>query len=162
MLLQGRNAIKIDSTKTPSDVALLGRTSSEVFVMLVVVVVPFLFFVLLLLFILLSFLFLIHCFSSSALTHSWTIARFLRPFYTFSPAYCRLNRDTFILTFPRSSFQFYRKIHFTSATILSGDLFLPTSVFYLTLLLHRNFTCFYQGLPESRQLFLKFAGLHTD
>ena len=37
-------------TKTPSDVTLLGRTSSEVFVMLVVVVHSFLFFILLLLF----------------------------------------------------------------------------------------------------------------
>ena len=38
-------------TKTPSDVTLLGRTSSEVFVMLVVVVHSFLFFILLLFFI---------------------------------------------------------------------------------------------------------------
>ena len=37
--------------KTPSDVTLLGRTSSEVFVMLVVVVHSFLFFILLLFFI---------------------------------------------------------------------------------------------------------------
>ena len=38
-----------------------------------------------------------------------------------------------------------------SATVLSGH-FLPTGVFYLALL-HRHFTCVYQGLPGSRQFF---------
>ena len=45
-------------TKTPSDVTLLGRTSSEVFVMLVVVVHPFLFFILWLFFIFLLLFFI--------------------------------------------------------------------------------------------------------
>ena len=49
-------------------------------------------------------LFFIHCFSTSSLTLPWTIAKFLNPFYTFSPAHRRVIRDTFILTFPRSSF----------------------------------------------------------
>ena len=42
-----------------------------------------------------------------------------------------------------------------SATVLSGR-FLPTGVFYLTLL-HQHFdsTCVYQGLPGSRQFFLE-------
>ena len=43
-----------------------------------------------------------------------------------------------------------------SATILRGH-FLPTGVFYLKALLPHIFatTCFYQGLPESRQFFLE-------
>ena len=74
-------------------------------------------------------LFFIHIlFSASSLTLPWTIAGFLHPFYTFSPAHRRVIRDTFI----------FRPFHLAaSATALSGH-FLPTSVFYLTLL-HRNF-----------------------
>ena len=41
-----------------------------------------------------------------------------------------------------------------SATVLRGY-FLPTGVFYLTLELHRHFTCIYQDLPGSRQFFLE-------
>ena len=42
-----------------------------------------------------------------------------------------------------------------SATVLRGH-FLPTGVFYLTLLLNIfGTTCFYQGLPSSRQFFLE-------
>ena len=42
-----------------------------------------------------------------------------------------------------------------SATVLSGH-FLPTGVFYLTLLPNIfGTTCFYQGLPGSRQFFLE-------
>ena len=42
-----------------------------------------------------------------------------------------------------------------SATVLSGH-FLPTRVFYLTLLPDSfGTTCFYQGLPGSRQVFLE-------
>ena len=36
------------------------------------------------------------CFSTSSLTLQWTIAGFLHPFYTFSPAHRRVIRDTFI------------------------------------------------------------------
>ena len=64
-------------------------------------------------------LFFIHCFSTSSLTLPWAIARFLYPFYTFSPAYRRVIRDTSILTFPSSSF-----------TVLSPALWLWVGIFY--------------------------------
>ena len=83
-----------------------------------------------------------HCFSTSSLTFPWTIPRFLHPFYTFSPAHRRAIRDTFILSFPRSSLHSFT----ASATVLSGH-FLLTDVFYLTLL-HRHFTCVYQCLAR--------------
>ena len=38
-----------------------------------------------------------HCFSTSSLTLPWTIAGFLHPFYTFSPAHRRVIRDTLLL-----------------------------------------------------------------
>ena len=87
-------------------------------------------------------------FSTSSLTLPWTIARFLDPFCTFSPAHHRVIRDTFI----------FRPFHYlltTSATVLSGH-FLLTDDFYLTLLPNIfGTTCFYQGFCGSRQLFLK-------
>ena len=52
-------------------------------------------------------------------------------------------------TFPRSSFHSFT----TSATVLSGH-FLPTGVFYLTLL-HWHFPYIHQGLTGARQLFLE-------
>ena len=66
--------------KTASDGTLLGRTSDGVFIVVVVVVVvhSILFFISFLIFILL--LFFIHCFSTSSLTHSWTIAGFYTHF----------------------------------------------------------------------------------
>ena len=74
-----------------------------------------------------SFANFIHIFfSTSSLTLPWTIARFLDPFCTFSPAHRRVIRDTFI----------FRPFHYlltASAMVLSGH-FLPTGVFYLTLL----------------------------
>ena len=92
-------------------------------------------------------MFFIHIyFSTSALALPWAIAGFLHPFYTFSPAHRRVIRDTFI-------FQPFRYLLTASATVLSGH-FLPTGVFYLTLL-HRHFTCVYQGLPRSWQFFLE-------
>ena len=39
------------------------------------------------------------CFSTSSLTLPWTIARFLHPFYTFSPAHCRVIHNTSIFNF---------------------------------------------------------------
>ena len=87
-------------------------------------------------------------FSTSSLTLPWTITRFLDPFCTFSPAHCRVIRITFI----------FRPLHYlltASATVLSGH-FLPTGVFYLTLLPNIfGTTYFYQGFPGSRQLFLE-------
>ena len=47
----------------------------------------------------------------------------------------------------------FRYLLTVSATVLSGY-FLPTGVIHLTLL-HRHFTCIYQGLPGSRQFFLE-------
>ena len=85
-------------------------------------------------------MFFIHIFFSiSFLTLPWTIARFLDPFCTFSPAHRRVIRDTFI----------FRPFHLAaSATALSGH-FLPTGVFYLTLL-HRHFNlCLSRLLWES-------------
>ena len=73
-----------------------------------------------------SFFFIHIFFSKSSLTLPWTIARFLDPFCTFSPAHRRVIRDTFI-------FQPFRYFLTTSATVLSGH-FLPTGVSYLILL----------------------------
>ena len=82
-----------------------------------------------LIFILLLLLFFICRFSLFAFSfqhHPWTIARFLDPFCTFSPAHRRVIRDFFI-------FQPFRYLLTASAMVLSGH-FLPTGVFYLTLL----------------------------
>ena len=47
-------------------------------------------------------MFFIHIYlSTSSLSLPWTIAGFLHPFYTFSPAHCRVIRDTFIFNFSR-------------------------------------------------------------
>ena len=81
-----------DSTKLPAMV-LAWENFQEVFVMLVVVVV-----------FLPHWRFFIHCLSTSSLTLPWTIAGLLHPFYTFSPAHCRVIHDTFILTFLGFSF----------------------------------------------------------
>ena len=98
----------------------------------------------------LSFFFIHIFFLTSSLTLPWTIARFLDPFCTFSPAHRRVIRDTFI----------FRPFHYlltASAMVLSGH-FLPTGVFYLTLLPDIfGTTCFYQGFPGSRQLFLEIC-----
>ena len=96
-------------------------------------------------------MFFIHMFFlTSSLTLPWTIARFLDPSCTFSPAHRRVIRDTFI-------FQPFRYLLTASATVLSGH-FLPTGVFYLTLLPDIfGTTCFYQGFPGSRQLFLEIC-----
>ena len=74
---------------------------------------------------------------------------FYTHFITFSPAHRRAIRDTFILSFPRSSLHSFT----ASATVLSGH-FLLTDVFYFTLL-HRHFTCVYQGLARGQQFFLE-------
>ena len=72
-------------------------------------------------------MFSIHIFfSTSSLTLPWTIARFLDPFCTFSPAHRRVTRETFL-------FQPFRYLLTTSATVLSGH-FLPTVISYLMLL----------------------------
>ena len=101
-------------------------------------------------------LFFIHCFSTSSLTLPWTIAGFLRPFYTFSPAHRRVIRDNFILTFPGSSFTVLPR-----ALRFWVGIFLPAGVFYLTLL-HRHFPAFIKASLGVGSSSLKFAGLHTD
>ena len=108
----------------------------------------FLFFILL--------FFLIHCFSTSSLTLPWTIAGFLHSFYTFSPARHWMIRDTFILTFPRSSFTVLpRALRFWEG------IFYPHAFFTL-----RFFTdilpAFIKTSLGAGSFSLKFAGLHTD
>ena len=71
-----------------------------------------------------------------------------RPILYFQPSPCKVICDTFI-------FQPFHHLVTASATVLSGH-FLPTGVFYLTLLpdiFHTTY--FYQGFPGSRQLFLE-------
>ena len=94
-------------------------------------------------------LFFIHIyFSTSSLTLPWTIARFLHPFYTFSPAHRRVIRDTFI--FKHSVIFLPRALRFWVGV------FYPQAFFTL-----RSFTdifdstCVYQGFPGSRQFFLE-------
>ena len=118
---------------------LLGRTSAgfcDVDLHFVVVILHF------------SMLFIHIFFLTSSLTLPWTNTSFLGPFCTFSPAHCRVICDTFI-------FQPFRYLLTASAMVLSGH-FLPTGVFYLTLLPNIfGTTCFCQGFPGSRQLFLE-------
>ena len=113
-----------------------------------------------------SFANFIHIFFlTSSLTLPWTIARFLDPFSTFSPVHRRAICDTFI-------FQPFHYFLTASATVLSGH-FLPTGVFYLTLLpnsfgtfptflahsRHFGTTCFHQAFTGSWQLlFWKLLG----
>ena len=98
----------------------------------------------------LSFFFILILFSTSSLTLPWTIARFLDPFWTSSPAHCRVIHNTFIFN---HSVIFLPRV----ATVLSGH-FLPTGIFYLTLLPDIFGTnCFYEGFPGSRQLFLEIC-----
>ena len=95
-------------------------------------------------------LFFIHCLSTSFLTLPWAIVRFLHPFCTFRPAHCRVICDNFILTFWILLLQFCRERYGFEWV------FLPTGVFYLTLLPKISATtCFYQGLSESWQFFLE-------
>ena len=135
-------------SKTPSDVTLLGRTSEDVFVMLGVVLHLFLIFIsflylhlcifILLLYLHLSFFFMHIFFSTSFLTLPWTLAGFLHPFYTFSPAHRKVTRDTFI---------FYHSVIFLPKALRSWvGIFYPQAFFIL-----RSFTniltCVYQGFP---------------
>ena len=111
-------------------------------------------FILLLLFFICRHIF----FLTLSLTLSWTIARFLDPFCTLSPAHCRVTRDTFIFCLLTAS-----------ATVLSGQ-YVPTGLFYLILLpsIFGTFSTFWYNLLLSRLYwepavtFVKVAGLHTD
>ena len=73
---------------------------------------------------------------------------FLHPILYFQP--CPLQSDS-----RHFHFQPFCYLLTASATVLSGH-FLPTGVFYLTLLPDIfGTTCFYQGLPGSQQFFLE-------
>ena len=84
-------------------------------------------------------------------TLPWTIAGFLHPFYTFSPAHRRVIRDTFIFNLSEIFFsQFYRERYG-----FDWALFTHRRFFYLIMLLYQLFTWVYQGLPGSQQFFLE-------
>ena len=94
----------------------------------------------------LSFFFIHIFFSTSSLTLPWTIARFLDPFCTFSPAHRRVICDTFIFN--------HSVIFLPRALRFWVGIFYPQAFFTL-----RSFTdiltCVYQGFPGSRQFFLE-------
>ena len=101
-------------------------------------------------------MFFIHIyFSTPSLTLPWTIAEFLHPLYTFSPAQRRVIRYTFISTFPGSSYcQCYgfEWAFFTHRWFLP---YAPSPTFLTQLALIKASL----GAGSSS---LKFAGLHTD
>ena len=104
---------------------LLGRTSGgfcDVDLHFVVVIIHLL-------------MFFIHIFfSTSSLTLPWTIARFLDPFCTFSPAHRRVIRNTFI--FNHSVIFLPRALRFWVGPFLPTGAFLPNAsslTFYLRL-----------------------------
>ena len=107
--------------------------------------ISFLFFILL--------LFFIHFYSSFCCCSSF-IAFQCHPSLvrcTFSPVHRRVICDNFIFNLSKIFFHSFT----ASAKVLNGH-FLPTGVFYPTLL-HRYFTCAYQGFPGSRQFFLEIC-----
>ena len=127
-----------DSTKLPA-MGLAWENFQEVFVMLVVVVVflpHWRFFI--------SLLF-------DIIPHpSVDYRRVFTPILYFQPSPSQSDSRHF-------HFQPFRYLLTASATVLSGH-FLPTGVFYLTLLPDIfGTTCFYQGFPGSRQLFLEIC-----
>ena len=99
-------------------------------------------------------MFFIHiCSSTSFLTLPWTIAGFLHPFYTFSPAHCRVIRDTFIFNhsviFLPRALQFWVGVFYPQAffTLCSFTDILPA---------------FVKASLGAGSSSLKFAGLHTN
>ena len=93
-------------------------------------------------------MFFIHIFfSASSLTLPWTIAGVVTPHFILSALP--------IAEWFTTLFIFNHSVIFLP--VLSGH-FLPTGVFYLTLLPSiLGTTCFYQGLPGSRQLFFEIC-----
>ena len=101
-------------------------------------------------------MFFIHiCFSTSSFTLTWTIAGFLHPFYTFSPAHRRVIRNTFI---------FNHSVMFSPQALrfLMG-IFYPQSFFtlcsFLTFLAQ---PAIIKASLGAGSYSLKFSGLHTD
>ena len=137
-----------NSTKTPSDGTLLGRTSKRFLLCWLLFFVTHCCSSFIAVFVMLFF---IHCFSTSSLTLLWAIAGFLHSFYTFGPAHRRVILDTFILTFPSPSFT----VLLRALRYWSGRFFTHRR-FNLTLLPHIfDTTCFYEGLPGIQQFFLE-------
>ena len=103
----------------------------------------------------LSFFFIHIFFSTSSLTLPWTLARFLHPFCTFSPAHRRVIRDTFIFNhsviFLPRALRFWAGIFYPQAffTLRSFPTFLAKPAFIKASLGAGSYS-------------LKFAGLHTD
>ena len=85
-------------------------------------------------------------FSTSPLTLPWTIVRFLHPFYIFSPAHCRVIRDSFIFNFS--------DLFLPWALRFWVDIFYP-QVFFILCSFTNILTCVYQGFPGSQQFFLE-------
>ena len=103
----------------------------------------------------LSMLFIIIFFSTSSLTLPWTIARFLDPFCAFSPAHCRVIRNTFIFN--------HSVIFLPRALRFWVGIFYPQAFFTL-----RSFPTFLAQLTFIKASLgagsysLKVAGLYTD
>ena len=115
--------------------------------MSILIVISLLYLHLLMFFILL--LFFIHIFfSTSSLTFPWTIAGFLHPFHTFSPAHRRVICDTFIFN---HSFIFLPQLLRTWVGVFYPQVFFTWRSFTDIL------TCVYQAFPgsQSRQFFLE-------
>ena len=92
-----------------------------------------------------SFVVVLHfiCFSTSSFTLPWTIAGFLNPFYTFSPAHRRVIRNTFIFNF--SGIFLLRALRFWVGIFYPQEFFTLWSFTKIF-----DSTCVYQGLPGSR------------
>ena len=141
----------IKSQKLPV-MALAWENLQKVFVMLVVISFLYLHFTVVLH---LSMFFIYIFFSTSSLTLLWTIARFLHPSCTFSPAHRRGICDTFIFNnsviFLPWALRFWVGIFYPQAffTLCS----LPTSLAQ---------PAFIKTSLGAGSYSLKFAGLHTD
>ena len=100
------------------------------------------------------FFFFIHIFfSASSLTLSWTIVRFLHPFYNFGPTHRRVIRDTFI--FNHSIIFLLRALRFWV------DIFYPQAFFTLRCFINILSAPMNDSLG-AKSSSLKLAGLHTD
>ena len=130
---------------------MLGRTSSEVFVMLLFfasfLCLHFIFDLHFVVVLHLSMFFIHICFSTSSLTLLCGLSPGVYTHFIFSAQpiaewFATLSFSTIPLSSYRERYGF------------EWALFYPQALFYLTLL-HWHFTCVYQGLPGSRQFFLE-------
>ena len=96
-----------------------------------------------------------HCFLTSSLTLLWTIARFLHPFCTFSPAHRRVICDTFIFN--------HSVIFLPRALRFWVGVFYPKAFFTLrSLPAFSAPPAFIKASLGACSYSLKFPGLHTD